>query len=53
MWARVARFEGDKLVIRTTGTNGDSVASWYLEGSWLVNERATKAGTLKTFYKKG
>jgi len=48
-----ASIEGDKVVIRTTGTNGDSVTSWYLEGSWLVNERATSAGTVKTFYKKG
>jgi len=48
-----ATIEGARVVIRTTGTNGDSVASWYREGSWLVNERTSKTGTVTTFYKKG
>jgi hypothetical protein len=47
-----ASIEGDKVVIRITGTHGDSVARWYLEGAWLVNERTTRAETVKSFYKK-
>jgi hypothetical protein len=48
-----AKWDGDKLVITTKGANGDTVASWYLEGGELVNERTTQNGAVKTYYKKG
>jgi hypothetical protein len=48
-----ATADGAKVVIRTTGTKGETVASWYFEGAWLVNERTTPAGTFKAFYRKG
>jgi hypothetical protein len=48
-----AKLDGAKVVITTTTPNGDQVASWYMEGDWLVNERTTPAGALKTYYKKG
>jgi len=48
-----AKLDGAKVVITTTTPNGDQVASWYMEGDWLVNERTTQAGAMKTYYKKG
>lgn len=48
-----AKIDGDKVVITTTTANGDSVTKWYMEGEWLVNERAFGENTIKTYYKKG
>lgn len=48
-----AKLDGAKVVITTTTPNGDQVASWYMEGEWLVNERTIGGNALKTYYKKG
>jgi hypothetical protein len=48
-----ATIEGSKVVIKTTGTNGETASVWYLEGGWLVNERTGPAGVFKAFYRKG
>lgn len=48
-----ARIDGAKVVITTTTANGEQVSSWYMEAGWLVSERTTPNGAMKTFYKKG
>jgi VCBS repeat-containing protein len=48
-----ATIEGAKVVVKSTGSNGETAATWYVDGQWLVNERTSKAGTFRTFYKKG
>lgn len=47
-----AKIDGDKVVITTAGQNGDQVTKWYMDGEWLVSERAIGENTLKTYYKK-
>jgi hypothetical protein len=48
-----AKIDGAKVVITTKGANGDQVSSWYMDGEWLVSERAGQNGPQKTYYKKG
>lgn len=47
-----AKIDGAKVVITTTTANGDQVNSWYMDGGWLVSERTTQNGVMKTYYKK-
>jgi hypothetical protein len=47
-----AKIDGNKVVIVTTTQNGDQTSSWYMDGEWLVNERAFGENTIKTYYKK-
>ena len=53
-----AKWDGNKLVITTTGANGSTTSTWYMDGASLVNEAQIPArgdqpaGTRKTYYKK-
>jgi hypothetical protein len=47
-----AKIDGNKVVIVTTTQNGDQTTSWYMDGEWLVNERAFGENVIKTYYKK-
>ena len=57
-----ATWQGDKIAIETTaeGANGPvvTVATWYIEGEWLVRENSSTGPdgqpvVRKTYYKKG
>jgi hypothetical protein len=47
-----ATIDGNKVVIKTQGMNGETTQSWYMDGDWLVNERTFGENAIKTYYKK-
>jgi len=43
-----ATIEGNKMVVKTQGQNGEVTTTWSMDGDWLVSDN----GTRKTYYKK-